>query len=118
MPHASCPVFQGVVSACSAAPVAPVLLVVQHIAVSACPLFWAFAASFIQVNFTQCMLGWHACAVYAGIACLASLAFDWQTACWDSLSRLLHAGIACLASLTFDWLNECWVSLFVLSMLG
>ena len=51
MPHASCLVSQGVVAACSAAPVALVLLVVQLVAVSACPLFWAFAASFIQVGF-------------------------------------------------------------------
>ena len=57
------------------------------------------------------------CAVSAGIVCLASptcdwsqlhagivcLAYDWVTACWDSLSILLHAGIACLASLAYDW---------------
>ena len=27
-----------------------------------------------------------------------------STACWDSLSTLLQAGIACLASLAYDWL--------------
>ena len=57
MPHASCLVSQGVAAACSAAPLALVLLVVQCIAVSVCPPFWAFAASFIQVNFAQCILG-------------------------------------------------------------
>ena len=51
MPHAYCIVFQGVVAACSAAPLALVLLIVQLVAVPACPLFWDFAASFIQVNF-------------------------------------------------------------------
>ena len=56
MPHASFLVFQGVVAACSGAPLALVLLVVQLVAVSACPLFWAFAASFIQVNF--CSVCW------------------------------------------------------------
>ena len=106
----------------------------QCIAVSACPLFWVFAASFMQVNFQM----------YAGILCLhhvcwdsvsnfpmlwlastacwdsvsSFLAFDWLTACWDSLPRLLHAGIACLAPLAFDWPNACWDSLFALSMLG
>ena len=48
--YASCLVSQGVVAACSAAHLVLVLLVVQHIAVSACLLFWAFAASFMQVN--------------------------------------------------------------------
>ena len=66
MPHASCLVSQGVVPACSAAPFALVLLVVQHIAVSACPLFWAFAASFIQV--------------------------DLHNVCWDSMLALCMPG--------------------------
>ena len=66
MPHTSCLVSQGVVAACSAAPLALVLLVVQNVAVSACLLFWSFAASFIQVNLCNiywdnvlalCMLG-------------------------------------------------------------
>ena len=51
MPHTSCLVSQGVVPACSAAPLVLVLLVVQLDAVSACLLFWAFAASFIKVKF-------------------------------------------------------------------
>ena len=41
--------------------------------------------------------------MHAGIAYLVSLAYDWVTACWDSLSILLHAGIVCLASLAYDW---------------
>ena len=128
MPHASCLVSQGVVTPCSAAPLALVLLVVQCIAVSACLLFWAFAASFIQVNL--CNVSWDS--MLAGIVCLAfqcsdwlplhaeivCLAFNWPTACWDSLSRLLHAGIVCLASLAFNWPNASWDSSFALSMLG
>ena len=51
--------------------------------------------------------------LHAGIACLASLAFDWLTAFWDSLSRLLHAGIACLVSPVCDWVIACWDSLSV-----
>ena len=58
------------------------------------------------------------CIVYAGIACLAFLAYDLATECWDSLSMLLHAGIACLASLASDWVTACWDSLAALSMLG
>ena len=75
------------------------------------------------------------CAVYAGIACLtiqtcdwsqlhagtvclAFLAYDWVTACWDSLSILLHAGIACLAYLAYDWVTACWDSLAAHNMLG
>ena len=69
IPHASSLVSQGVIAACSAAPLALVLLVVQLNAVSACPLLWAFAASFIQVNVAN----------YAGIVCLCSV-------CWDSMS--------------------------------
>ena len=66
MLHASCLVSQGVVVASSATPVALVLLVVQLVVVSACLLFWAFAASFVQFNFCNacldsvsalCMLG-------------------------------------------------------------
>ena len=57
MPYDSCPVFQSVVAASSASPLALILLFVQHIAVSACLLFWAFAASFIEDNFLQCVLG-------------------------------------------------------------
>ena len=87
MPHTSCPVFQGVVAACSAAPVALVLLIVHCIAVSACLSFWAFAASFVQVTFVQCMLGKCACTVHGGVACLAFLCYVWLP---------LHAGIACL----------------------
>ena len=56
MPHASCLVSQGVVVASSAAPLFLVLHIVQLNAVSACLLFWTFAASFIQVNF--CILCW------------------------------------------------------------
>ena len=66
--YASCLVSQGVVAASSAAPLVPVL-VVQLNAVSACLLFWAFAASFIQLIFTM----------YAGIACLCCVH-------WDSIS--------------------------------
>ena len=57
MPHASCLVSQGVVAVCSAAPLVLVLLVVQLNAVSACSLFWAFAASFYTSQILQCMLG-------------------------------------------------------------
>ena len=71
MPQASCPVFQGVVAACSAVPLSLVLLVVQCIAVSACPLFWAFVASFIQVNLCNECWNMCTCTVYAGIVCLA-----------------------------------------------
>ena len=53
MPHASCLVSQGVVAACSAASPVLVLLGVQLDAVSAYPWFWAFAASFIQFNFSN-----------------------------------------------------------------
>ena len=66
MPHASCLVSQGVVAACSAACLVLVLVVVQLNAVLACPLFWVFAASFIQVNF--------------------------HNACWDSVSALCMLG--------------------------
>ena len=51
MPHASSQVSQGVVAACSAAPLVLVLLAVQLGAMSVCPLFWTFATSFIQFNF-------------------------------------------------------------------
>ena len=49
--------------------------------------------------------------------CLASLAYDWVTACWDSLSILLHAGIACLA---YDWVitNGCFNPFGVSSYYG
>ena len=80
------------------------------------------------------MLGEHVCTVYAGIACLAFLTYDWSqlhagiaclafltydlaTACWDSLSMLLHARITCLTSLASDWLTACWDSVVALSML-
>ena len=66
MPYASCLVFKGVVAACSAATLVLVLLVVQLNAVSVCLLFWAFAASFIHVNFCN--------------------------ACWDSMSVLFMLG--------------------------
>ena len=82
--YASCPVFQGVVAACSVAPLALVLLVLQHIAVSACLSFWDFAASFIQVNFVQCIVrvwatAWATTGVYT--------AYFWEslhncTSCW------------------------------------
>ena len=53
--------------------------------------------------------------LHAGIVCLASLASDWLTACWDSLSKLLHAGIAWLHLACWDrlsnfpslWLGNC-----------
>ena len=98
--------------------------------VSDCPLFWAFAASFILCIFcSACWDSLSACCacwdsmfltfltcdwsqLHAGIACLASLAYDWATACWGTLSVLLHAGIACPASLASDWLltNGCFNS--------
>ena len=56
--------------------------------------------------------------LHAEILCLAFLAYDWVTACWDSLSILLHSGIACLASVACDWVTACWDSLSVLSMSG
>ena len=56
--------------------------------------------------------------LHAGIACLASLAYDWVTACWDGFSILLPAGIVCLAFLAYDWVIACWESLSALSMLG
>ena len=52
--------------------------------------------------------------MHAGIACLASLAYDWVTACWDSLLILLHAGIVHLAFLAYDWVTACWDSLSIL----
>ena len=66
MPQTACLVSQGVVATGSAAPLALVLLVVQLVAMLTCPLFWAFAASFIQVDLYNicwdsvlalCMLG-------------------------------------------------------------
>ena len=56
--------------------------------------------------------------LHAGIACLTSLASDWLTAWWDSLSKLLHAGIVHLASMVSDWPAACWDSLVAHSMLG
>ena len=48
--------------------------------------------------------------MHAGIVCLASLAYDWLYACWDSVSTFMHAGIVCLASLAYDWVvtNGCF----------
>ena len=56
----------------------------------------------------------------AGIVCLDSLAYDWATACWDSLSVLLHAGIVCLAFLAYDWVitNGCFNPFRVSSYYG
>ena len=66
----------------------------SYFAVSSCPLFWVFAASFMQCIFCNacwdswltigCLFMW----LHAGISCLASLACDWATTCWDSLSTL------------------------------
>ena len=94
-----------------------------------------FCSLFYTEHILQSMLGQLVCDVYAGIACLAflsydwsqlhvgiaclaSLAYDWVTACWDSLSILLHTGIVCLASLAYDWVTVCWDSLSAHSMLG
>ena len=55
--------------------------------------------------------------LHAGITCLTSLALDWPTTCWDSLSKLLYAGIVCLTSMASDWLTACWDSLFAHGML-
>ena len=58
--------------------------------------------------------------LHAGIACLAFLTSDLATACWDSLSMLLHARIACLTSWPLigqlhagiAWLHlACWDSM-------
>ena len=45
------------------------------------------------------------CAVYPGIVCLAFLTCDWSQ---------LHAGIACLAFLAYDLATACWDSLSML----
>ena len=101
------------------------LLVLQLFHCVSLSLFWAFAASFIHcifcsacqdsflhvgivcLNFPTCV--WSQ--FHAGTVCLALLAYNWATACWDSLSILLHAGIVCLASLVYDWVIACWDSL-------
>ena len=93
MHHVSCLVPYSVVATCSSS--AGLFKFYSYFTVSVCPPFLAFTASFIQHIFCS------------GIACLASLAYDWVTACWDSLSILLHSGIVCLA---YDWVitNGCF----------
>ena len=87
-----------------------------------------FCSLFYTTHILQCMLGQLVCTVYAGIVCLTlltcdwsqlhagivCLAYDWVTACWDSLSIFLHAGIVCLASLAHDWVSACWDGLSML----
>ena len=123
--YASCllPSLLRCVAACSSC--AGLFWFYSYFAVSACPLFWAFAAFLCSTYFAvhagiACLafLTYDSSQLHAGIVCLAFLAYDWAIACWDSLSVLLHAGIACLALLAYDWAIACWDSLSALSMLG
>ena len=123
MPLASCLASLGIAAACSAcSSCAGLFCFYSYFTVSACPLFWAFTASFIQCRYAGIVcLSYPTCdwsQLNDGIVCLVFQAYDWVTACWDSLSMLLHAGIVCLASLASDWVTECWDSLVAFSMLG
>ena len=57
--------------------------------------------------------------LHAGIACLASLVYDWVTACWDGMSTLICWDSSfCL--LAHDWLitNGCFNPISVISYYG
>ena len=58
--------------------------------------------------------------LHAGKICLASLVYDWVTACWDSLPILLNACVVCLAFFSHDWTitNDCFNPFGVSSCYG
>ena len=53
---------------------------------------WDSVSSFPGLWLGKCMLGYLSMLLHAGINCLASLASDWVTACWDSLVVLSMLG--------------------------
>ena len=114
-----------------------VLLVEQLFCCVSSSTVLGICSLFYTSYISQCMQGYIVSAVYAGIAylaflicdwlplhagmvCLTSLASDWPTSCWDSLSKLLNAGIAIwLPWPLFGWLHAgiawlhiaCWDSM-------